>query len=113
MQYCRDDSESFKFKSRFTNNTGDAVTVNVELAGLLKYLSNFGELLKCLESIVKLVGSNLVCKLLYLSSRWNNNICNNWYKTLCSSSNFVNSRQCKAASTVSIKSTNASEKINT
>ena len=49
MQHCRDDSESFKFKSRFTNNTGDAVTVNVELAGPLKYLSNFGELLKCLE----------------------------------------------------------------
>ena len=38
MQYCRDDSESFKFKSRFTNNTDDAVTVTVELAGPLKYL---------------------------------------------------------------------------
>ena len=24
-----------------------------------------------------------------------NNICNNWYKTLCSSGEFINSRQCK------------------
>ena len=36
---CRDDSESFKFKSRFTYNTSDGVTV--ELAGPLKYLRNF------------------------------------------------------------------------
>ena len=31
------DSKSFKFKSRFTNNTGNAATVNAEMAVPLKY----------------------------------------------------------------------------
>ena len=35
------DSESFQFKSRFTNNIDNAATVNVEIAVSLKYLSNF------------------------------------------------------------------------
>ena len=47
-QYCRDepadnitDSVSFKFESRFLNNTGNSSTVNVEMAVPLKHLSNF------------------------------------------------------------------------
>ena len=48
-QYSRDkpddddltDSELFKFKSRFTKNTGNAGTVNMEIAVSLKHLSNF------------------------------------------------------------------------
>ena len=47
-QYCRDqpndnisDSKSFKFKSRFTNNTNNNGTLYVEIGVPLKYLSNF------------------------------------------------------------------------
>ena len=35
------DSKSFKSKSRFTNNTGNAAIVNAEIAAPLKYQSNF------------------------------------------------------------------------
>ena len=35
------ESESFKFKSRFLNNTNNAGTINVEVTVPLKYLSNF------------------------------------------------------------------------
>ena len=45
---CRDvthpsitDSESFKFKSRFLDNTNNADIINAEIAVSLKYLSNF------------------------------------------------------------------------
>ena len=48
-QYCRDepddddrtDSKSLTCKSRITNNTGNADTVNVEIVVPLKYFSNF------------------------------------------------------------------------
>ena len=48
-QYCRDvsddhditGSESFKFKSKFTNNNSNKGTGNREIAVLLTYLSNF------------------------------------------------------------------------
>ena len=35
------DSNFFKFKSRFLNNTDDTGTVDVESIVLLKYLNNF------------------------------------------------------------------------
>ena len=35
------DFESFEFKSRFTNNTNNAGTANVEIVVPLNYLSNF------------------------------------------------------------------------
>ena len=47
-QLCRDepndnitDSESFKFKSKFLDNTNNASIVNAKIAMPLKYLSNF------------------------------------------------------------------------
>ena len=46
--YCRDDADDDNitnsesgFKSRFINNTGNAKTLNLEIAALLKCLSNF------------------------------------------------------------------------
>ena len=39
---------SFKFKSRFLNNTNNAGTVNVEIALPLKYLRNFCRTLEML-----------------------------------------------------------------
>ena len=53
-QYCSDEpddditnSKSFKFKSSVTDNTINAGIANIEIAVSFKYLSNFGELLKC------------------------------------------------------------------
>ena len=54
LQYCagkpddhnKTDSESFKFKSRLTDNTNNAGIVNVEVAVSSKYLSNFWRTLK-------------------------------------------------------------------
>ena len=47
-QFCRDkpndnitDSQSFKFKSKFLDNTNNAGIINAKTAALLKYLSNF------------------------------------------------------------------------
>ena len=52
-QCCRDepsdnttDSESFKFKSKLTNNTSNAGTANVQVAVSLEYLSSLCKLLK-------------------------------------------------------------------
>ena len=42
------DSESFEFKSRLTNNTGNGGTVNVKVTVSLKYLSNFWSILEIL-----------------------------------------------------------------
>ena len=42
------DSVSFKFKQKITVVTGANGTKNIEIMVSLKYLSNFGELLKCL-----------------------------------------------------------------
>ena len=55
QKYCRDDpndnitqSESFKFKIKITGKTPAAGnTKDAEIAMPRKYLSNFGELLKC------------------------------------------------------------------
>ena len=42
------DSESFKFRMKITGNTlADGNAKDVEIAVPLKYISNFGELLKC------------------------------------------------------------------
>ena len=53
--YCRDepddnisDSNSFKLKSRFWNNTDNTSTVHVEMAVSLKHLSNFWRILEML-----------------------------------------------------------------
>ena len=53
-QFCRDgpndnitDSESFKFKSKFVDNTNNAGIINAKTAVSLKYFNNFEELLKC------------------------------------------------------------------
>lgn len=43
------DSKSFNFKSRFTSNTSDDDTVDVEMVIPLKYLR------KCYQQIVKLI----------------------------------------------------------
>ena len=47
-QFCRDkpndnitDSQLFKFKSKFLDNTNNASIINAKTAALLKYLSNF------------------------------------------------------------------------
>ena len=47
-QYCWDEPDdntteykSFKFKSRFTNNTGDHGTADIEIAMPLKYVGNY------------------------------------------------------------------------
>ena len=52
-QFCRDepndnitDSESFKFKSKFLDNTNNASIVNTKIAMPLKYLSNFWKTLE-------------------------------------------------------------------
>lgn len=41
------DSESFKFKSKFTNKSNNEGNSHVEVAAPLKHLINFGELLNC------------------------------------------------------------------
>ena len=49
IDYANDnttDSESFKFKSKLTNNTSKAGTVNAQVAAPLKYLSSLCKLLK-------------------------------------------------------------------
>ena len=48
-------SESFKFKSSFTNDSGNVSTANVEIAVQLKYLSNFWRNLELQLIIVKLM----------------------------------------------------------
>ena len=48
-------SESFKFKSSFTNDSGNVSTANVEIAVQLKYLSNFWRNLELQLKIVKLM----------------------------------------------------------
>ena len=64
-QYCKDipavnddgniinfngtnNTDSFNFKNKLTGETNDDGIINVEIMIPLKYLSNFGELLKCL-----------------------------------------------------------------
>ena len=62
-QYCRDEpainaaivdfnavnatTDSFEIKEKITGGTSDDGTKNVEIMVPLKYLSNFGEFLKC------------------------------------------------------------------
>ena len=41
-------TDSFNFKTKITGQTNDNGIINVEIMVPLKYLSNFGELLKCL-----------------------------------------------------------------
>ena len=61
-QYCKyeprnpvTDSNSFKFKLRLLANTNERGIANAEVAVALKYFSTFGELLKCLQLIAKLI----------------------------------------------------------
>ena len=58
------DFESFEFKSRFTNNTNNAGTANVEIVVPLNYLSNFYRnlemsLIIC-EIVLMLTGQQIV-----------------------------------------------------
>ena len=48
-------SASFKFKQKITGSTGTDGTKAVQIMVPLKYLSNFGEVLKCLYLIIKLI----------------------------------------------------------
>ena len=48
-------SESFKFKSSFTNDSGNVSTENAEIAVQLKYLSNFWRNLELQLIIVRLM----------------------------------------------------------
>ena len=41
-------TDSFNFKTKITGQTNNDGIINVEIMVPLKYLSNFGELLKCL-----------------------------------------------------------------
>ena len=41
-------TDSFNFKTKITGQTNNNGIINVEIMVPLKYLSNFGELLKCL-----------------------------------------------------------------
>ena len=72
-QYCRDEPgddvtnlESYKFKSRFTNNTSNVGTVSVkEVAVPLIYLSNFWRstemtLINCETSLMQTWAANCV-----------------------------------------------------
>ena len=88
-------SASLKFKQKITGVTGvtgDDSKKNVEIMVPLKYLSNFWRTLA-----VPLIncGINKLCLqiVLYLKLLGiKQNICNNRYKILCSSFNFINSR---------------------
>ena len=68
-QYCRDepdanditDSESFKFKSKLTDNTNNAGIVNVGTVVPLKYLSNFWRTFE-----ISLINNETTLNLIYL-----------------------------------------------
>ena len=51
----KNNSALFKFKTKMVGRTGNDGTKNVKTRAPLKYLSNFGELLKCHWLIVKLI----------------------------------------------------------
>ena len=51
----KNNSASFKFKTKMVGRTENDGTKNVKTRAPLKYLSNFGELLKCHWLIVKLI----------------------------------------------------------
>ena len=61
------DSKSFKFKSRITNNIDGIAEVKIVVS--LKYLSNFGELLKAINKLWSNTWFKLVRKLSYLRSK--------------------------------------------
>ena len=81
-------SESFKSNIKITgNNPADSNIKDFEITVPLKYLSNFWRTLE-----IPLINCEINLMLTWSSSCNNINICNNWNKTLCSSSNFINSR---------------------
>ena len=93
-----------------TGSTGDVCTNSNQIMVPLKYLSNFWRILEMnlnCEITIHLTGSaNCV---VYVSSNAANqattlaNICNNQYKPLLSNCKLINSRQCKATSTIKIR----------
>ena len=97
------DFESFKFKPKLTNYTSNSGTVNKQIASPLKCFSNFCRALEILlihcEITLDLTGpSNCVI--------WETNRATTMVITdtkLFSCYNFVNSRQCEAASTNKIQ----------
>ena len=78
------DSYSFKFKLRLLANNKNRGILNGEIAGPLKYQSNFWKTLE-MSLII-----NLVINLRLFWSKQRNIFCNNRYKTLRSSCNFIN-----------------------
>ena len=81
---------SFEFKQKITGETGDDGRKDVKIMVLLKYLSNFWRtlempLINCETNLIL----NWYAKCV-ISNAAANNICNNLYKTLCSSCNFIN-----------------------
>ena len=88
-----DNSASFKFKTKIADRRENDGTKHVKIRAPLKYLSNFWRTLE-----MPLINCEINLRL-----NWSTNIYNNWYKTLCSSCNFINSRLCKTAWTIKIK----------
>ena len=96
-QWYRDeltDSESFEFKIKITGNTPtDSNTKDVEIAVSLKY---FGDFRRTLE--LPLINSeiSLILKWSWTCVITNSAaaeiICKNWYETLRSNSNFINTK---------------------
>ena len=89
-------SDSFDPKIKLTDQTGNNGTKNVEIMVPLKYLSNFWKTLamplhNC-EITLDLNWSENCIIVATNGSSSSHNICNDWYKTLCSSYKFITSR---------------------
>ena len=106
-QYYKDEpndnlanSESFKSEIKITQRTlADGNTKDVEIIVPLKHIEAiFGELLKCGWLINCKVNLILTWSKFYRGRK----IWNKRYKTLCSTCNFINSRECKITSAIKI-----------
>ena len=96
------DSEPFISKEKITRKSpDDGNKKGVEIAGLLNYLSNF---LRTLEKELVDCETNHISKWPSTCIISNSSVARTFAitdtKTLCSSCNFINSRQCKTITTV-------------
>ena len=87
-------TDSSNFKVEMTGQTENDGTKSVEIMVPLNYLSNFWRILEmslinCEINLISTWSPNCVIVLLCKSKC---NICNKRYKTLCSGSDFINSR---------------------
>ena len=100
------DSKLFKLRQKIIGQTYENGRKNVEIIVQLKYLSKFWRILEVslinFEIMLKLTLSGKMCYRILYCIKLRNKICNNWYKTLSSSCKFINSRQCKATTTIEI-----------